>query len=144
VPELVFGHDAEVAAWVIERIPHVTDLGLCAAIGVVTRSGLIAGVVYHDFQPACGNVQISMAATSPLWARRSVIAGLLSYPFRQLGCWSVHALVLNGSTHALKTFEHVGFSRKTVIPHAFGKRKHAVFCQMTEPQFTRRYEVQDG
>lgn len=144
MPELVFGHDREIADWVAERIPEASEFGACTAIGVATPASLVAGLVYHDYHRDAGNLQLTMAADSPVWATRPIIAGLLHYPFRQLGCWSVHALVRPDNGHALKTFKHVGLRKKTVIPHAFGKKAHAVFCQMTLPEFSRLYEVPNG
>jgi len=140
---LLYGHDEEIAAWVAERIPHVRggSFGPCAAIGVASGGRLLAGIVYHDYQPDCSNVQLSMAADSPLWARRENIAGLLAYPFIQLGCWMVWTATPPGNERALRVNEHIGFQRKTIIPHAFGRKRHAVICQMLRTDYRRKYEV---
>ena len=141
---LLFGFDPGVAAWVCERIPHVRDFGPCAAIGVMTGGRLVAGVVYHDYQPDFGSVQLSMAADSSTWARRELIAGLLHYPFEQLGCWSVFTLTPEDNKKAVKVNEHIGFKKKTILPHAFGKKRHAVFCQMLKPDYIDRYGDLNG
>ena len=140
---LVFGRDAEVAEWVDARIDISGDgFGPCSAIGVATDR-LIAGVVYHDYQPGFQSCQMSMAADVPTWARRDIIAGLLAYPFAQLGCWMVAALCQTENDLACRTNEHIGFKRKTIIPHAFGPKRHAVLFQMTLPEYERLYHGQE-
>lgn len=109
----------------------------------MSQGRLIAGVVYHDYQREYRNIQISMAAVSPMWARRATIAGLLRYPFRQLGVWMVWTLMPDWNVKALKVNEHIGLKRKTIIPHAFGKKQHAVLSQMLEPAY-RQYEALYG
>ncbi|HAM49001.1 MAG TPA: hypothetical protein DCO73_14805, partial [Alphaproteobacteria bacterium] len=61
--ELLFGLDQAVSEWVAERIPHMYGqrFGPCAAIGVVSNGKMLAGVVYHDYQPEYGTIQLSMA-----------------------------------------------------------------------------------
>ena len=84
---LLFGFDNEIAEWVRERIDFIgpVDFGPCAAIGVMSDAGeLIAGVVYHDYQPHFSTIQLSMAAENPMWAKRENLRALLSYPFNQL------------------------------------------------------------
>ena len=141
LPELVFGHDAEVAAWVADRLPGRGGFDPSTAIGVASQGRLICGCVYSQYQPEARNLQMSIAAISPMWARREVIAALLAYPFRQLGVWMIYTLTAPDNERALRINEHIGIRRKTILPHFFGKRRHAVVCQMTEPEFSRMYET---
>ncbi len=139
--ELLFGFDEQIAAWVAERIPHVRggSFGLCAAIGVVSGDRLLAGVVFHEFKAEYENMQISMAAESPMWARRDIVAGLLHYAFQQNPIFSLYTLTPPENEAALKVNEHIGLKRKTIIPHGFGKKQHTVFCQMTKPEYLKAY-----
>lgn len=136
----MFGHDARVAEWVAQRIPHVREFGECAAIGVLGGSRLLAGVVFHLYDPSAQNIQISMAAESPMWARRETITALLRYPFRQLGCWMIYTLIPPENVQAIRVNEHIGLKRKTILPHTFGRKRHAVVCQMVESEFRRLYD----
>lgn len=139
--ELLFGFDAEIARWVGERIPHVgpDGFGDCRAIGVANGDKLIAGVVYHQHQPDYQHIQLSMAAVSPMWATREVIAGLLHYPFVQLNVWVLYTLTPEKNTAALKVNEHIGLKHKTIIPHHFGRKRHAVLRQMTKAEYLKAY-----
>lgn len=142
-PRLLFGHDAQVAKWVAARIPHMHggSFGPCVAIGVgsVERGTLYAGVVYHEYQKPLQNVQLSMAADSPLWATKATIRALLHYPFKQLGVWMVWTMTPIENVRALKVNEHIGFKRKPIVPHVYGPKKHGVICQMLAPDYARVY-----
>ena len=144
-PTLLFGHDAQVAAWVAERIPHMRggDFGPCVAIGVGSeaRGAIYAGIVYHQYDSRYQNVQLSMAADSPLWATKGTIRALLHYPFKQLGVWMVYTVTPIENVRAVKVNEHIGFKRKPIVPHVYGPRKHAIICQMTQPEYQARYGV---
>ena len=140
---LVFGADQQVARWVADHIPDVDDFGPCSAIGIETDR-LIAGMVYHDYQPRFGTVQISMAATTPIWARRDIITALLSYPFDQLDCFKVWTTTALDNERALKVNEHVGFKREAVLAHQFGHKRHAVIMRMLKPDYLKRYGDSDG
>jgi RimJ/RimL family protein N-acetyltransferase len=143
MPQLAFGFDDQIAAWVAERIPHVRggSFGLCTAIGVVSNGKLLAGIVYHDFQPDHRTIQLSMAADSPMWARKSVIAGLLHYPFEQLGVYKIWTGTPIENEAALKVNYHIGFKREAILAHQFGPKRHGVVCRMLEPDYTRIYKT---
>lgn len=114
--------------------------GDSCAIGVASPSGLIAGVVYHDYQPEFETIQLSMAASSPMWARKENLRALLSYPFRQLGVFKAWIATPHTHAHGIKTFEHIGFKREAILAHHFGRKQHAWIGRMLQPDFTRLYE----
>lgn len=141
--ELLYGFDAHVSAWVAERIEHVRggDFGPSAAIGVISGDRMIAGCVFHDFQSDFRTIQLSMAADSPMWARREIIRGLLAYPFQQLGCFKVWTATPAENTAALKVNLHIGFRREAILAHQFGPKRHGIICRFLEPDFRRLYGV---
>lgn len=143
--ELLFDRDAEIAAWVAERIPHVGSRGFgpCTAIGVVSGDQLIAGVVYHEYQPDFETIELSMAAENPMWARKMTICGLLAHPFIQLGVYKVWTATPIDNKAALRVNEHIGFKREGVLAHHFGRKRHAVICRMLQPDYRRIYGVKD-
>lgn len=145
MPSLVLDSDNIISSWVAERIPVVAggDFGKCEALGVMTDK-LIAGVVYHDYQPAYRTIQMSMASISPMWARKDIIRALLAYPFRQLDCFKVYVAVELQNTHALKTNRHIGFKQEATLAHQFGPKRHAVMMRMLQPDFAKRYEAENG
>lgn len=70
------------ADWVAERIPHCTrGFGECQAVGVLRGGNVIAGVVYHNWSPEFGTIELSAAADDRRWLTRPVIHEVLAYPF---------------------------------------------------------------
>ena len=143
---LAFGFSEQLVPWVAERIQHLRspDFGPCETIGIVRGDRLIAAAIYHDYIAAHEIAQFTIASESPLWATKGVISGLLHYAFRQMNVYTLYTLTLPSNERALKVNEHIGLKRKTIIPHAFGRKRHAVLCQMTEPEYSKRYEVNHG
>jgi len=134
---LVYGEDAYVAAWVADKLSHVEGFGENTAIGVVSGKELIAGCVYTNHQINYKTLEMSIASTSPMWARKENIAGLLRYPFEQLGVYKVYAATLFDNERALKTLAHIGFKREAILAHHFGKKQHAVIMRMLRPDYDR-------
>ena len=62
--DYVFGHDEVVAAFVAQLIPECRERGFgkCRAIGVVDETGLLGGLVYRNWHPEVGTIEISGAA----------------------------------------------------------------------------------
>lgn len=111
---LVFDRKDDVADWVARRLPYfgsITGFGEFTAIGIEQDGEAIAGVVYHHFRPGQygHDIQLSMAADSPEWARRGIIRALLRYPFVQLGCVRITTLTAKSNDRALRFNEGLGF-----------------------------------
>jgi hypothetical protein len=134
---LVAGHTDKVASWVASHIPHVSDFGPCEAIAVMNGEYIIAGVVYHDYQPTCASIQLSMAAISPKMGtarnHRSI-------------AWTIRlsrlsVLIEYGQQHLLriqwrlKVNRKIGFTREAVLHSAFGKKRHSVIMRMLKPDY---------
>lgn len=142
---LIFGQDEGVAKWVAQHIPHMSGTVLrdFSAIGVVNERGPVAGVIYHNYIPDYRSVEISMAATTPRWAQRGIIRGLLHYPFVQMDCNRVTTVTPHTNTRAIKFNKGIGFKQEGVIRRAFGK-DHAVICGMLRHEYDRLFEVRHG
>lgn len=141
---LLLGEDEMVKKWIIDKIDYVHNIDPCVTIGVISNHRLIAGVAYHDYQKRYGVIQISMAAISPMWARKIIIYGLLRYPFEQLCCYKVMASVKTDNVKALKTFRSVGFRQEAVLKHTYGKGQHAVIMEMLKPDYNRIFGADNG
>ena len=143
---LVFGFDNELAAWAASRIPHMNGgiFGPCRSIGVMRgedvqdmSAPMQAVVVYHTFMQHEQTCQMSVAARSPMWARRDILRALFNYPFEQLGCNLVWAAVPHLNERTICFNEHVGFKRDGVLRHRFGWKNHAVVMSMTKYEYAK-------
>jgi len=143
--KLIYDASDCVTQWVIDRIPHVSDFGPCYSIGILSNDKFIAGVTYHDYQKAFGTVQLSMAADSPLWAKRDTIHALLNYPFNMLECYRVFTLTPIDNTKAIAVNKSIGFLHECIAHSGFGKNRHAVSMRLLKPEYLRIYgEYENG
>lgn len=114
--KLVCAFSGDVATWVLERVPHINEFRDYAAIGVVNDFGvLIAGAVYHQYHPDVGDIQVAFAADDPRWAQKGTIAGILAFPFRQLGCVRITALTGESNKRTRRFVEGIGFKLEGVV-----------------------------
>jgi RimJ/RimL family protein N-acetyltransferase len=126
--------DPRLPEWAARRIPHVGEdgFGPCYALGIAKRGEIIATMVYHDFIPSYGNIQLSMAATSPAWARRTSIKELLRYPFNDLGVQRVTTMIAESNTRAIRLNEGLGFVREGLVRRGFGNDNAVILGLLRE------------
>lgn len=135
--KFIFGRDADVAEWVRQRIAHAEGFGPFTAIGLAEGETVIAGVVYHNYLKAYGNIEISMAAETPRWATPETLKVFLSYPFRQLRCIRVTTCTPQSNKRALKFNYGIGFQKEGVIRQGYGKHENMVICGLTYQEAKR-------
>ncbi len=118
---LVCGYDEVVKAWVAQRIPGCDGFGPATAIGVVDRNDdLVGGVVFHDYQPTYGNIQVSFAGDRANWLTPSLVRGILSYPFYQLGTARITSLTPKRNRRARQFLQKFGFRHEGTVRAGFG------------------------
>ena len=112
-PELLgpvlFGLDDTVAEFVQNILRTDLHLGPYTALGVIRDDELVGGVLYHDYYRDVGNIQMTVASTTPRWLSREVIQICMNYPFTELGCRRVTSLVREDNPHAQRFNERLGF-----------------------------------
>lgn len=132
-----WGHDEAVAAWVARHIPGCErGFETCRAMGVLDGEKLVAGVVYHNWEPEHGVIEISGAASTPRWLTRPVLWQMFAYPFVGVGCQmllmrvSQHNEQWNGRglPRLLKAY---GFTRHT-IPRLYGRHEDGHVFSLTD------------
>lgn len=135
---LIYGADEAIAIWVGTQISHAPDFHmrrapdggkLFHAIGVSDGDKIIAGVVFHNYYPMYRNIELSMAALSPVWAKPAIIGELLHYPFIQLDCGRVTTLTPANNKRALRFNEHLGFIREGLVRKGYGD-EDMIVCGM--------------
>jgi RimJ/RimL family protein N-acetyltransferase len=103
---IVYG--PEVVEWVAKRTSEYGNFGAAVGIGVQKDGKLIGGVVYNDFNGP--NVCMHTAAVSGTpWLTRTTLWRFFHYPFIELGCNRVTALVGQGNIKSRKLVFGVGF-----------------------------------
>lgn len=143
------GHSADVMDFVARRMPLIFGESIrtdseYVGFGVIDNAGTMqAGIIYNQYQPTFGNIMVHLAADTPRWATRNVIAEILGYAFVEIGLHKVW-----GSTPAylerVLRFNHgIGFTREGVIRDHYGPGRHAVVTGMLAKEY-RKFYIDNG
>lgn len=131
----LYGHKEIVAPWVAGMIPHMhgRPFDNCMTIGVVDGDDeLIAGIIYHNYLPEHGRIELSCAALPDRqWLTRTTLRVMYHFPFVQLGCQlAVHGMLASNMS-LRRQFKAIGCVEYE-FPRAFGRHKDAIICLLTD------------
>ena len=102
-PELV---KAFVASKLLRSGRH---FGESTAIGLATaENGLVAGVVYHDYEPEYGVIEITAFSARRDWLSRRFLGIIFDYPFDDLRCRIVKARTSENNKHVVRIWGALG------------------------------------
>lgn len=133
--ELLLNQDERVRQFVATLNRRPADFGPSTAIGVMLNSELHAGIVYNNFRGF--DLSMHVSAVSPKWCSRRIVGMLLSYPFRQLGCVRVSALISARNDRARKLLRQLGFHAEGIHPLAWEGTEDALSFGMTRDDAAR-------
>jgi RimJ/RimL family protein N-acetyltransferase len=113
---VVYGQDQRVAKWVGARVDE-PNFGDCVGIGLEENGELIAGVVYNIFSgpSICAHIA---AMPGKRWMTRDFLWRIHAYPFLQLKCNRITALVRQDNLVSQHFVEHLGFRYEGVMRQA--------------------------
>jgi RimJ/RimL family protein N-acetyltransferase len=121
---LVLGNDETVVPWVESRLPYNPRIPRpCASIGIMNDETLIAGAVYHGFRAhekngrRASSIEISLCADDKGWGQRWVIQALLRYPFNQLECTRLNAMIRRKNKMWREKLKWLGFKEEGILRH---------------------------
>jgi RimJ/RimL family protein N-acetyltransferase len=124
--------NAGIAEFVALSVPGCErGFGPCATMGVVRGGVLIAGIVYHNWSPETGVIEISGAATDSRWMTRQTLRAMFSYPFDEIGCQMVVARHSEHNARLRRMWRAVG-SSEFVIPRLMGRNEAMVVTTLTD------------
>ena len=136
--DYVFGHDQLVAEFVASLIPEcrTRGFGKCKAIGIVNEKGqLLGGLVYRNWCPEVGTIEISGAAVPGTnWLSRRTVNIMYDYPFYQVGCQMVIKTTMADNDIVLRIMAAVGFSLH-YIKRLGGRDRDGVVGTLTVEQW---------
>lgn len=144
--EYVYGHNELIADFVSKLIPELYGRSLArasTAFGIVKNGDLIAGMVYHNWMPECGTIEMSGAAIDPHWLTAETLRRMYQYPYLQLDCQLTYMRVAADNERLLRQLAAFNYTFIR-MPRMLGRDRDAVLCQLTreaweENKFCRRY-----
>ncbi len=100
-------------------------------MGVEEKGALVAGVVFHNYAPEAGVIELSAASTSKRWLTRPVLNGMFGYPFREIGCQMVVLRVSERNAGMIAIAERFGFMPHR-IPRLRGRDEAEIIFTLTD------------
>ena len=132
---VLYGESDAVAAWVAER---TCGMGQAfdenQSFGVVSKGVMIGGVVCHNWSPEHETIEVSVAATSPKWATRSILSELFKYPFGF--CRMVLARHSETNTRARRFWAAIG-ADEHIIPGLYGQKESGCIVTFSREQWAK-------
>jgi hypothetical protein len=135
--QYIFGHDEIVANFVAQLIPECRERGFgkCRAIGIADETGLLGGLVYRNWCPEVGTIEISGAALPGTnWLSRRTIQVMYDYPFYQCDCQMVIKTTMADNYIVLRIMDAVGFDLH-YIKRLGGRDRDGVVGTLTQEQW---------
>lgn len=128
--------DTRVSAFVAALLEMRTDFfGKCQALGFLDDAGdLRAGVVYHNWNPEAGVMEISAAALDRRWGGRDTLGVIFAYPFDVAGCQMVVGRTEDGNRAPLHIWRALG-ADQIRIPRLRGRDKAEILSTLTVEQW---------
>lgn len=90
-----------------------------AILAVADGTDLVGAVLFHNYDPRHGTIEISAASDSKRWLTRPILREMFGFPFGQLGCQAVIAR-MDADRPLVRIFTAYGF-KKYEIPRLRGR-----------------------
>lgn len=131
--------------WVCDQLWPGQDRtieGPCLVI--LDKNNLLCTLVYHNYEPDAGVIEITGASVSPRWLTRSVLHRMFAYPFEELGCQLVVMRVSEHNTRLKRILLTYGFKPHT-IDRLRGRNEAEVIYTLTDDAWkANKFEVTNG
>lgn len=119
----------DAADFVAKQLGFDRGFGPCSAIGF--GEPLVAGVVYHNWNPEAGVIELSAASSTRKWLTKDRLRQVFEYPFEQLGCQMCIARISENNNRARRIWQALG-ANEYVIPRLRGIDEAEVIATLTK------------
>lgn len=127
VGSILLHDDERVAQFVLPRIRQpIVDLGAYVGLGVVRGGKLVAGVIYHNWRPVDGDVQVIIAADDARWCLPKTMRALFAYAFETLDCVRMTAVIAKNNKRCRRLTAGLGFKYEGYARRAIGRKHDAL------------------
>lgn len=107
---LIFEQNPAFSAYVARAL-DVNGFGPHKTISITDEEQITAVIVYSRY--AGIQCEVSIASRKPTWATRGILRVLFGYPFNQLGCERINAIIRGDNQKSISIVERLGFTRET-------------------------------
>lgn len=136
--EAIWGETERVCAFVAAQpgFERTLDFGECQALGFTIGGVLVAGVVFHNWDPVSERIEIAAAATDPRWMTRKSLQRIFGYVFSDAGCQLCVLQVSEFNDRMRSIARRLGFT-EYLIPRMRGRHEALAFYTLTSEQWDK-------
>lgn len=126
----VYGEHEKVSRFVAELLNFPRDFGNCVAIGFENQ-GLVAGVVFHNWNPEAATIELSAASIHRRWLSKANLRRIFSYPFDQIGVQLCVARTSEKNKRVRRIWKALG-AKETIIERLRGEHEGEAILTLTK------------
>lgn len=117
----VWGLDNAVIQLVSDLTGEPADFGRCKGLAVLRNDGVLAaGLIFHNWRPKQGTIEVSAAAIDPRWATRGVLRKALEYAYDDCSCQMVVAKTSESNIRTRRLWKALG-ATEIILPRMGGR-----------------------
>lgn len=129
---LEWGHEDLALPYAAKKLDQPRGFGPCTtAVAVDAKSAVSAVLVFHNYQPEAGVIEVSAVADDAKWAQRGVLKEAFSYIYDQLGCQMAAARCDVSNDRVRRLWKAFG-ADEYVIPRLRGRQKDEAILTLTD------------
>lgn len=121
--------------FVAVRVGAPRGFGPAATLGVLEGERFIGAVVFNNWSPEDGTIEMSAAADSKRWLTRSVLNAMFNFCFHECGCQLVALRVSERNSGMIEIARRFGFS-ETRIDRLRGRDEAEIIFTFTDDAWT--------
>ena len=126
----VWGLDAIVLP-LVERICDMKrPFGPSKALAFVKGKRVLGGVVFNNWEPEHGVIEVTVGSLSPRWLTRSILKQVTEYVYNDCGCHAMFART-TADNPSVKIWRALGAEERE-IPHLMGRGKAQTVFVLTD------------
>lgn len=138
----VWGDNATVAEFVRQVCGESRSFGDCQAMGVINSDGnLVAGVVFHNWNPESEVIEVSAGAIDSRWATREVLRTGFGYAFSF--CQMVVARTHEDNATVRRLWKAFG-AQEVIIPRLRGRTASEAILTLTDDAWANSRFMRQG
>lgn len=109
-----------------------------STMGVFTDGELLAALIFENYRPEDGTVEIGIASKSPRWLSRTVMQAMARFVFGDLGCQMAIFRTSEKNQEANAVMKRCGFEL-IVIPRLRGRHEAEHFFYLTDDAWDQNH-----
>jgi RimJ/RimL family protein N-acetyltransferase len=123
--------NAVLEQFVAVRIGVERGFGPCATLGLLEQGQLVAAVVFHNWHPEEGVIEMSSASDSKRWLTRQMLNAMFGFCFGECRCQLVVLRVSEHNRGMVHIARRFGFS-ETRIERLRGRDEAEIIFTLTD------------